>query len=153
MNRTPREVVVEVFPRILEDLAFLFADPDDSQFSSGMPHDAVKVSITFSGDRSGGIEMGLARSLGAEMASSLLGVDPSEASAGQIGDDALRELINVTCGHVLTSLAGEKPVFNLSIPAVERMDGDTWEALARDVDTVLFSVDGRPVHVRLRFDG
>lgn len=153
MSRTPKEVVREVFPRMLEDLTFLFADPDDSGSPSGMPHDAVKVSIAFSGDRSGDIEMGLARSLGAEMASSVLGVDPNEAKAGQIGDDALRELMNVTCGHVLTSLAGERPVFNLSIPVVERMDGDAWEALARDSDTAMFNVDGRPVHVRLRFDG
>jgi hypothetical protein len=58
--------------------------------------------------------------------------------------------MNVTCGHVLTALAGDRPVFNLSIPEVRPMDGKAWDALASDKDTVRFSVDGRPVHIRLQ---
>jgi CheY-like chemotaxis protein len=37
--------------------------------------------------------------------------------------DSLKEMLNVTCGQLLTSFAGEGPVFDLSIPTVAELDG------------------------------
>ncbi|MBM3290171.1 MAG: chemotaxis protein CheX [Candidatus Hydrogenedentes bacterium] len=150
MDSNAKGVLDDVFPRMLEELTFLFADPDDGSSPQGMPHDAVDVAIAFSGERNGTLDMGVSRSLGIEMASNLLGLDPDDDNAEHLGDDALRELMNVTCGHVLTSLAGDKPVFNLSIPTITALDGAGWDALARDADTARFAIDGRPVHLRLR---
>lgn len=152
MDSNLKGVVDDVFPRMLEELAFLFADPDDGG-AQGIPHDAVLVSIGFSGERSGALEMGIGRSLGNEMAANLLGLDPDERGADRLGDDALRELMNVTCGHVLTELAGDTPVFNLTIPEVTILDGAGWDALGNDHATAKFAVDGRPVQLRLRVDG
>ena len=150
MHSKPREVVAEVFPKMLEELGFLFADPDESPSPPGMPHDAVRVQIAFSGEMGGEIDMGIGRSLGAEIASNLLGLDLGEENIPRAGDDALRELLNVTCGHILTTFAGDRPVFNLTIPEVTPMDGAAWDALARDKDTAIFGIDGRPVQLRLR---
>jgi len=152
MNNDPKAVINDVFPQMIEELTFLFADPVEGGAAPGIPHDAVVVSIAFSGERSGTLDMGIGRSLGIEMAANLLGLDPEADNAAALGDDALRELMNVTCGHVLTSLAGDKPVFNLTIPEVRPVNGAEWDALGQGHDTAQFSVDGRPVQMRLRLD-
>ena len=152
MHTEPKAIIDDVFPRMLEELTFLFADPEEGGGPQGMPHDAVRVVIGFSGEKRGTLEMAIGRSLGIEMAANLLGLDPDAEEALTLGDDALRELMNVTCGHVLTTLAGDKPVFNLSIPEVSPMDGAAWDAFARDSNTAQFSVDGRPVQLRLHVE-
>lgn len=150
MKRDTKAVLRDVFPRMLEELAFLFADEPDSLAS--MPGDPVLVNIAFSGPFHGTLEMSIARSLGIEMASNLLGLDPDDTNAEHAGDDALRELMNVTCGHVLTGIAGSEPVFNLSIPTVRLISGKEWDALGNAADVVIFQVDGRPVQLRVNID-
>ena len=147
MSDNPKDVIIEVFPRILEELAFLFADPVEDFVRLGMPHDAIAVTIAFTGEKSGTLEMKIGRSLGIDMVSNLLGLDPDSHDAERAGDDALRELMNVTCGHILTSIAGDKPVFNLAVPQIEPLDASAWESLSRGENTAKFSVDGRPVQL------
>lgn len=145
MTHDTRAVLRDVFPRMLETLTFIFADEADGKAS--IPGDAVLVNITFSGPVTGSLDMSIARSLGIEMASNLLGLDPEDANAERAGDDALRELMNVTCGHVLTGIAGNEPVFNLAIPTVRPIGADEWDVLGRAKDVAVFHVDGRPVQL------
>ncbi|NUM52772.1 MAG: chemotaxis protein CheX [Candidatus Hydrogenedentes bacterium] len=152
MNTNLKDVVNDVFPQMLESLTFMFADPDEGVSPPGMPHDAVLVRIAFSGERNGAIEMAIGRSLGLEMAGNLLGLEPQADNAQKYGDDALRELMNVTCGHILTAMAGDRPVFNLTIPSISPMDGADWDALSRDESAAQFSIDGRPVRMRVQLE-
>ncbi len=147
MKSDTKAVLHDVFPRMLEELTFLFADDPDGRAS--IPGDAVIVNIAFSGPYSGTLDMSIARSLGIEMATNLLGLDPDDASAERAGEDALRELMNVTCGHVLTGIAGSEPVFNLSIPTVRSIGADEWNALGNAEDVAVFHVEGRPVQLRV----
>lgn len=149
MGGNLRDIIDDVFPRMLEELAFMFADCDDGAGEFGMPHDAVLVHIAFSGEREGSVDMGVGRTLGLEMAANLLGVAQDANNAEQLGDDALLELMNVTCGHILSSMAGDKPVFNLTIPEISQMSGEAWDEMQRDVSTARFTVDGRPVQMRV----
>lgn len=150
MKSDLKAVLRDVFPRMLEELTFLFADEPDASLS--IPGDPVLVNIGFSGPFNGTLDMSIARSLGVEMASNLLGLEPDDTNAEHAGDDALRELMNVTCGHVLTGIAGSEPVFNLSIPTVRPISAQEWEALGNAAEVVIFHVDGRPVQLRVNID-
>ncbi|MCC6797145.1 MAG: chemotaxis protein CheX [Candidatus Hydrogenedentes bacterium] len=150
MKVDTKAVLRDVFPRMLEELTFLFADNSDGKAS--LPGDAVLVNIAFSGPFHGTLDMSIARSLGIEMASNLLGLDPEDTNAQRAGDDALRELMNVTCGHVLTGIAGSEPVFNLSIPTVRPIGAEEWDALGAAADVVIFEVDGRPVQLCVKIE-
>jgi hypothetical protein len=55
----------------------------------------------------------------------------------------------VICGNVLTAIAGEGPVFDLSVPTVSNLDGQAWSARLNEPDTCVFLVDDSPVLVHL----
>lgn len=149
MNNNAKAAVESVFPQVLEELAFLFADPSDMSSVPGAPHDALKVSMAFSGALSGVLDMAVSQGLGSEIAANLLGVEPEDTQDSKAAHDALRELLNVTCGHVLTTVAGDQAVFDLSIPTVAPIEIAEWKRLASQSDTAFFSVEGRPVMLRV----
>jgi hypothetical protein len=57
-------------------------------------------------------------------------------------------MVNVICGHILTALAGEEPVFHLSPPHIRAEHGE----LASDARTIAFRVEEEPVLLRFTAD-
>jgi hypothetical protein len=55
------------------------------------------------------------------LATNVLGMEAEELSP-EHARDALKELVNVTCGELLVALSGKKTVFNLSVPVIEKID-------------------------------
>ena len=84
-----------------------------------------------------------------EIAANVLGVDLDDPDVVVKPLDALKELLNVTCGHVLTALAGDEPVFDLTVPEVTEIDAVAWKKLADAPYTVAFLVDESPVLLQL----
>jgi hypothetical protein len=56
--------------------------------------------------------------------------------------DSLKELLNVTCGNILTKLFGTSPVFNLSIPVVADAGATAWREVLGTSCVAAFCVDG-----------
>ena len=110
------EQLEEVFISVLEKLAFMFAEavPKDEMPTRGGCSAPNRNS--FSGHASGQISMMVRRDICDELVSNILGVDPGE-DGGADSEDALGELLNVVCGQLLTTIAGNEPVFDLSPPA------------------------------------
>ena len=80
------------------------------------------------------------------LATTMLGAGDPCADADELGIEALRETVNILCGHLLTELAGQDPVFELGTPNVyERFTplpeggsgAETW-----------FKIDGHPLLLR-----
>jgi len=149
MSSKASDAIASVFPRVLEEQTFLFADPSDLNFAASPPREAVCVSITFSGANAGKLEMGISATLGREIARNLLEIEPGEEPPDSAAQDALRELLNVTCGNILTEMAGDKPVFNLSLPQIEPIDAKAWKKLISDPGASIFEVENQPVVLRL----
>ncbi|MDZ4859027.1 MAG: chemotaxis protein CheX [Candidatus Hydrogenedentes bacterium] len=149
MNAHPKSALETVFPKVLEEMAFLFADQSDALHARKTPGDSVCVVIAFTGARSGTLEMAISTSLGREISSNLLGSEPGETPSNAAAHDALGELLNVTCGNVLTEIAGDKPVFNLGVPRVTALLGDEWNAFASDSGAAIFNVEGQIVLTRI----
>jgi hypothetical protein len=76
-------------------------------------------------------------------------MEPDDPLVAAGATDSLKELLNVTCGHILTSLAGDRPVFDLSIPQVSALNEQGLQSLAACPETVGFRVEESPVLVRL----
>jgi hypothetical protein len=59
---------------------------------------------------------------------------------------------HVTCGNLLTEIAGDKPVFNLSTPRIAPLNADDWTTMASAADTAVFTVDGKRVLARFEIN-
>jgi hypothetical protein len=112
-----REKVQEVVRRILEESAFIFADPlkpeERPDIGNWRP---LGVSLDFSGETSGTLHLWAEEGFAYYAAANMLGMDENSPEAAAKGTDALKEILNMTAGNVLTGIYGEKPVFNLGIP-------------------------------------
>jgi chemotaxis protein CheY-P-specific phosphatase CheC len=87
------------------------------------------------------------------VAANMLGLEPDDDEAARVQDDAVKELLNVTCGNVLTRLAGPEAVFNLSVPTTRELPVAEWQALLQSIESVGFIVEEQPALLRLTIDG
>ena len=148
-EETLREVLCEVF----ESFAFMFGDVVEPSEMPEVDGDCVRASMRFTGEMSGLLILALPCSMCPEIAANVLGVSPNDEAVMNKAADALKELLNITCGHVLTSIAGEEPVFNLSVPDISSLAPEEWEALLGRPGTATVVVDEAPVILSLSLDG
>lgn len=150
MKNNYQELVGEVFCDVLEKLAFMFAEAPDDTEAPEIPAHCVRTGIDFTGIQTGSLSLIVPQALCPEIAANMLGVEEEDELAEERAIDALKELLNVTCGHVLTRLASEEAVFDLSVPSVNKLDLAGWEERSRDPDTLILVVDDvSPVLLRL----
>ncbi len=88
--------------------------------------------------------MTLPGDLSAELAVNILGVDDEDELEEGDAADAVKELVNVICGQLLTSMFGTETVFQLTIPTVEELDRAGWEAAKADGEAIGLSIDDSP---------
>lgn len=147
------DIVRNVFGQVLEWYAFLFDEsPDDG---SGLIEPAGPLCLAtarFQGPMNGVIALALPLELCGIIAANVLGTDLDRASVEAAGLDAVKELLNVTCGNLVIVLAGEEAVFDLSIPETVALSEEEWRAMAASEDAVTSIVEGKPVLLRLALE-
>ena len=139
------QLIAQVFCEVMEKLAFMFGEPVDKQETASPEAEYVQTKMTYTGQTSGMLTLTVPASMCPHIAANVLGTDPHDDEAMARSLDALKEVLNVTCGHVLTALAGEMPVFDLSVPQTSSLDASQWTGLLERPDTVALSVDDNPV--------
>ncbi len=153
MNREQQETLRRVFAEVAESLAFMFAeDPEDAGEPLVAEDAFVQARMEFRGPFSGSLELTVPESMCPEIAANVLGLDPDDELVTSHPYDALKELLNVTCGNVLTAMAGEAPVFDLTVPEVKKLGAAEWEALKAEGQAVYCVVDDSPVLLALESD-
>ncbi len=145
MNNDTRETIKNVFCDILERVAFLFGDPVEKCELEGGLQKYVCANIDFAGPESGHVALAVPAELCHEIAANVLGLEPDDELVQEGADDALKELLNVTCGHLLTNLLGTTMVFDLSSPKMETLDEMAWKQMLDEPETVGVRVDESPV--------
>ena len=144
-----QETLNDVFCDVCERLAFMFGELAlDDEFPD-VDSECAMASMNFTGPLKGRLTLAVPTEICPEIAANVLGLDPDDELVAQSADDALRELLNVTCGNLLTALAGEEPVFDLSVPKVSQISTDTWNTLRSAPGTAAFLVDDSPVLLNL----
>lgn len=149
MQTDNKEVVSEVFCSVIEQIAFMFAEITEPADLPAMDQPFAEASMSFDGPLRGRLIMAVPRQACRQLAANILGMESDDEYVASRADDSLKELLNVTCGHILTSLAGDRPVFDLSIPQVLDLDAGAVQAMQATCGTAGFLVEESPVLVRL----
>ena len=132
----------------LETMAFISPFPPDGAGPWPCPADARRVTIEFAGPVSAVLELFAPASFGALLASNLIACDAADPQAVARADDALKELMNVTCGAMINAMGGEG--YELGIPRVEDLKPGEWDALAQPGEAAVLDADGHLLAARAR---
>ncbi|MBN1517791.1 chemotaxis protein CheX [Candidatus Sumerlaeota bacterium] len=147
------EHMIEAICDVLEKLAFMFGENAEKEELSEPPEQAFQGEIEFTGDvANGNFGLIVPESMCRELAVNMLGKGPGEEVTPDDSKDAIQETLNVICGQLLTRAAGDQPVFNLSVPKVEVISGQQWNALAQDEKTSALLIDDYPVLAYCKFE-
>jgi CheY-specific phosphatase CheX len=109
----PTRLLEEALNGALEGLAFIFPTVEEKAQATS-PHNAT---VTFRGPVSGAIRLQLDDDAIGLIATSMLGTEEMPEPA--VRQDALGELVNVTTGNLLRSIATPSSVYNLSVPSAD----------------------------------
>ena len=149
MTVDQREILFEVVREILEKLAYMFGEPaEDGAFET--PHEAYVGSIKFAGHRDGELCLAVSHEMCMELAANMLGTEIDDPDAEEAAGDALKELLNVSCGNILTALYGTQPTFELSVPEARKTDPKAWEKFSGHPESIRFMIDDYPAFVNLQ---
>lgn len=145
MSQANTVTLREIFSDILANLAFMFTDDE-------LPEVAVdevwfETTIRYEGPTQGHLRLRCAQSFMTSLAGNLLGIDPDDSEADVKSVDAVKELMNILCGQLVTQFYGSDAVFNLSIPECNQLDAPP-DLDERDTDDA-FSLTVNESRVRL----
>lgn len=145
MPEAGRQAVARTFLEVAEQLAFMFGAPADK---GRLPLAGTPLSgaaVAFTGDRNGSLALVLPAAAAAEIAANILGLEPGATEAAAAAQDALAELVNVVCGHVVGALAGSGADFRLQPPRSAPVTPDLLEAMLESDDWLGFLLEDRPL--------
>ncbi len=150
MDSDHGDILRRVFSEIAENMAFMFVEePDDETPAEPENDDLVLAHMVFSGPFSGRLVIAVPAALCPEIAANVLGLDPDDELVKAKPYDALKELLNVTCGNVLPAIAGEDPVFDLTPPEIKKLDRAAWRVLRDMPGTQQHLVEDEPVLLQM----
>jgi CheY-specific phosphatase CheX len=113
------ELLTDILGQVLQDCAFIFAEPDEEPESRSAP--VLLVRIAFESTRGGSLRLCTNLRAAAEIAANMLGVDPGPEADAQ-GRAAVSELLNVLGGAFLVRYFGTAVPSQLGLPASEVLD-------------------------------
>ena len=154
MSQELSNAIKEAFSRVLEDSAMVFTEESSPSELLAPEQDPLEVRVSFSGAGSGELSLMAGSQVARVVAAGALGLDPDEVESDEDALDALKELMNVTLGQLLTDLAGDEAVFDLSPPQARSGSGDAdWEAFRAGEGVVALLAEDHPVLLALKIDG
>jgi hypothetical protein len=147
MNANDNELMMKVFSSIFEDFAFMFVE-EALDLEANSVGECFSAKIEFkSNSKKGYLEVVAPEAFCDETAENILGTDVEELPAGA-GENALKELLNISCGYFLSEKFGTNEVFDLSIPAANPVSQKEWNLLFKNRQHTAFLVDESPVLAR-----
>jgi hypothetical protein len=133
----------------LEKMAFLALLPLDDEAVE--PTETILTEMRFTGPHNGILEILAGPDFGAVLAENIGAV--CEVN-DEICCDALKELVNVTCGLLLPLLVGSsQEVFDVTVPkTVKGQAVPTWQEFINNTNTYVHNVEGQLIATRLTIE-
>jgi CheY-specific phosphatase CheX len=141
----------QVVSDVLEQFAFMFTDPGEDDEFFFRDNQVLQARIVFSGPFSGALSMYATRSFCMQLAANVLGMEPEDLT-NEHAHDALKELVNVTCGDFLLHVSGKKTVFDLTVPKIRRLPAEDCTEIRKRTGVIPVLVDEEPVLVQVEID-
>jgi hypothetical protein len=133
-----------VLNRILEDTAFIFTDAlEEGEVPAASLWNPTGVGLHFTGPTAGEVRMWVDPGFAMLAAANMLGIEPGTVGAAERGIDALKEILNIMLGNLITDIFGTDPVFDLGLPQLIEP-----EKLADDLESdnaFWLQADGSPL--------
>jgi hypothetical protein len=117
MHEPTRELLADVLGSVLQDSAFIFAEPIDDPEPWVVP--VFRAELAFDSVRGGVLRLVTTPRGSIEIAANMLGLDASEAEAEEQARSALAEVLNVVGGAFVTRFFGTKVPSQLGLPQTE----------------------------------
>lgn len=133
--------LADIVSDVLGDLAFLISDDHAPEPEAGTAW--LTGQIGYRGPFVGELTCFCTENFARQLVANLLGEEAPEDQPLQQAGDAVRELLNVICGQLVTSRFGEEEVFNLTIPQIAPIDAPEVPAVEGRDDCIL-GVNGEP---------
>ena len=140
------ESLNEVVSKVFEQTAFLFPEP--ANLADGISFDDLElflVTITFSGEAEGDVSLILPIEMCRELSSNILGEDAGETEDREKYIDAVKEILNIITGQLLTKLFGHKALFNLSAPQIMELNREEFFSTIEQKDYSCHLIEQYPV--------
>ncbi len=149
MNKTTlNDTLTAVLMNALEQTAFMFGEPGD--LTAGFSGDAtsfVGVTVTFHGDHEGECSLITTTDFCEELAANMLGEDVEDEDHPEKQADAVKEILNIIAGRLLSEVYGAAAVINLSPPEMIAAAHDHFVAAIAQHPYSFCEVDGHPVGI------
>ncbi len=152
MQTLPAEVAASVFSAVLSDFAFIFVNPVSQTELKDPTGRMFAVNLSFEGPLRGNVAIAVSEEVVREMASNILGIATGVPEAEVCGQDALKELVSIVGGRVVTALAGPEAVFKLDTPRLDLLVPEAWAWFQGEGASLCFESEGRPLMFRLYLD-
>lgn len=126
-NKT-KEAASEIITKVISETTYLFLDPLEEE-SQPDPDtwQAIGVTIEFHGLATGTISLWVEDHFRQTAAMNMLGVDDIGGVSVEKQNDAIKEILNIVSGNLLTTLYGKQDIFELGIPTI------TQDAIANGI--------------------
>ncbi len=153
-----RRVIGEVFESVLQNLAFMFVESveketlENMDSPDGVPEKFVKASMAFSGPNKGWVNLMVPEELAKELAANIIGKELDKNISQRHLQDALKEVLNVTCGNLLSAVVGTKQVFDAASPVLTEHDEKAWAAFLAEPASNPFMVEDWPAILQFLVD-
>jgi len=149
MLETREQLVIEALTEALERMAYMVVVPPEKELAA--PDQSVLARMYFYGPISGMVEILAGSEFMQLLAANVMGIDPSESEAHEQGVDALKELVNTTCGVLLPMLATTpEEIFDVTVPEAETLhNAEAWHRYVKQYQAAILDVEGFAVAVRI----
>ncbi len=139
------ELLTDILGSVLQESAFIFAEPDDEP--PAWEGEVLTARIAFESTRGGTLRILTTPGGAAEIAANMLGIDPGE-EADASARPAFSELLNVLGGAFLTRYFGTAVPSQLGLPSTELVPAPPPEVHRTCAATVRLE-SGAPVVMEL----
>jgi CheY-specific phosphatase CheX len=144
-----RDEVADFIETILFDVlakqAFVFPERTPKEELPEAANGLIQANIGFLGPHSGKLSLVLPCDMALEIAANILGTDPNEDLSGSCAEDALKEMVNVLCGHLRKAFLAENSAFRPSLPEASRLGIEEWRELLRSPQSIGFLMGDQPM--------
>ena len=138
--------LVTTLSDVFAGLAFMSVSEDPADAAGIAGARWIEAGITYTGAARGSLLLRCPQEFAYELAGNLLFVSPDDPQIEAKSIDAVKELLNILCGRVITTVYGDKPIFDLTPPTAKYLDA-TPELTDSTNDATLLFVEGWPVHI------
>lgn len=146
MTHESFNLLTDIVTSVLEQQAFAMVEPC-ADTPTIPPTASLLLSITYHGSASGQIVLLMPHTLSIELAANILGIDEDDDFAEEDAPDAMKEVLNVICGQMLTTVYGVDEIFTLSIPIHQIIAPQEWAQYQNKTHGITLLVDDAPVYV------